>query len=344
MNRERQVLLVVQHVAHHGQASGYQRLAEFLVAEGSASVIAHGFPRRGTWRLAQPFARRAGLAWYGAEAFLTEVWAAGVAAYRNGLLHFLQGESSYRYAARIPGGRRRRLVATFHLPPSVFRDHVGPTRHLERLDALILVARNQLDLLNWLTRRPACHVVAHGVDVDFFRPGPAPVREEHCLFVGQWLRDFSTLRAVVEGVRRKAPRVRFTLVIPAHLAAAWQGQPGVEVRSELDDASLLRCYQQATLLLMPLRDCTANNALLEGMACGLPIVATDVGGIRDYVSEDCARLVPPHDPAAMAEAVLELVQESGVREALARAARARAETFAWPRIAKQVLDVYASLR
>lgn len=67
------VRLVVQRAPHHASASGYDRLAEYLRAEAGASIARHRFPRRGTWRLARPFVRRAGLAWYGVDAFLTEI-------------------------------------------------------------------------------------------------------------------------------------------------------------------------------------------------------------------------------------------------------------------------------
>ncbi len=336
------VTLVVHRPRHHARASGYQCLADALVADQSAVEARHGFPRRGTWRIAQPFVRRSHLAWYGPEAFLVEIWSAA-AAWRGGIVHFLYGENSYRYAAAVPAWRRR-LVATLHLPPAVFGDYVGTTHHLERLDAIVLVASNQLPILDRLRSRPAVHIVPHGVDIEFFVPPPALATRPTCLFVGQWLRDFVTLQEVMRQVHRAMPQARFQLVLPSKLAAAWQGRPGVEVFAELSDPALRLCYQEAALLVMPLQECTANNAILEAMACGLPIVASEVGGICDYVNRDCARLVPAGKPGAMAEAVLDLIQDPAARTAMGQAARTRAETLAWPRVAKEILSVYETLR
>lgn len=343
MRAARRVTLVVRRASHHAGASGYDRLADTLCAEAGASVAAHGFPRRGTDRLSRPFVRRAGLAWYGTDAFLTEIWTACAAAWSGGIVHFLYGENSYRYAAVVPRGRGRRLVATLHLPASVFAEYVHSPRHLERLDAVVLVARSQLDILERWQTKPAAHVIPHGVDVGCFRPPNTAARHENCLFVGRWLRDFACLGAVVDAVHRAAPRVRFTLVLPPELVSEWSGRPGVDARSGVDDAALLRAYQESALLVMPLRDTTANNAVLEAMACGLPVVATDVGGMRDYVDRDCARLVPAGKPEAMAAAVLELMQNPAARKAMGQAARIRAETFAWPRVAEQTLAMYEAL-
>ena len=337
------IRLVVRRAPHHAGASGYDRLAEYLGAEAGASVVRHKFPPRGTWRLARPFARRAGLSWYGTDAFLTEIWAAGAAARSGGIVHFLYGENSYRYAAVVPRGRGRRLVATLHLPPSVFAEYVHSARHLERLDAVVLVARSQLEILERLQSKPAAHVIPHGVDVEYFRPPDTVMRHERCLFVGRWLRDFACLGAVVEAVHRAAPRVRFTLVLPPELMSEWSGRPGVDARSGVDDAALLRAYQESALLVMPLRDTTANNAVLEAMACGLPVIATDVGGMRDYVDRDCARLAPAGNPEAMTAGVLELMQNPAARTAMGQAARSRAEVFAWPRVAKQIVAMYEAL-
>jgi L-malate glycosyltransferase len=65
--------------------------------------------------------------------------------------------------------------------------------------------------------------------------------------------------------------------------------------------------------------------ILEGMAAGLPIVATAVGGTSEIVNTSCGRLVPARSPRALASALEELARDPDARRSLGRAARARVE-------------------
>jgi glycosyltransferase involved in cell wall biosynthesis len=89
-----------------------------------------------------------------------------------------------------------------------------------------------------------------------------------------------------------------------------------------------------------------SNALLEAMACGIPIVATDLIGNREVMGEDgqAGRLVPPGDPAALAEAIETLLASTSLRRVLGTAARAVAEKrFDIQRVVTQYVSLYAAL-
>ncbi|MDQ4130876.1 MAG: glycosyltransferase family 4 protein, partial [Actinomycetota bacterium] len=81
---------------------------------------------------------------------------------------------------------------------------------------------------------------------------------------------------------------------------------------------------------------------VEAMACGLPVVATRVGGAVETVEEGATGyLVEPDDPAALAEAILRLLEDDGLRQAMGAAGRRRAlELFSWGRAAQHLCELY----
>jgi glycosyltransferase involved in cell wall biosynthesis len=84
--------------------------------------------------------------------------------------------------------------------------------------------------------------------------------------------------------------------------------------------------------------------ILEAMAAGLPVVATSVGGTPEVLDDSCGALVPPRQPAALAAAVIKLVEDPERRASLGIAARRRAETrFGLDRMVSEYRTLYDSL-
>ena len=112
------------------------------------------------------------------------------------------------------------------------------------------------------------------------------------------------------------------------------------------DMSVLRIYENgkpaATPHHLPFNWAGASTGLLESMACGLPIVATDVGGVREYVGPDAGMLCPRRDPAALAAAILHVLDCPTRAAAMGAAARRRALGFDYRIVAGQLTDVYAA--
>jgi glycosyltransferase involved in cell wall biosynthesis len=87
-------------------------------------------------------------------------------------------------------------------------------------------------------------------------------------------------------------------------------------------------------------DCVANNSVLEALACGTPVVATDVGDVTDYIDETCAVLSDAGDARGCADALLDLLRSPRQLAQLSAGARARAETFSWLRVVEELRRVY----
>jgi D-inositol-3-phosphate glycosyltransferase len=103
-------------------------------------------------------------------------------------------------------------------------------------------------------------------------------------------------------------------------------------------------YRAADLLVMPSRSESFGLVAAEAQACGLPVVAASVGGIR-YVVDDgwSGVLVDGHDPADFAAAIDRLLADPSERSRLSAGAIEKAESFSWEATADRLLELYSGI-
>lgn len=345
----RLLALYARHI-HHGARSGpYQflrHLPEGIDAEIRGTPLGHTLAgeRAGDFRAwgrllgTVPFGQQ-GNAWL-AEAELLAACAATPA----DIVHAVDGELALWLLPRVPtwlfaGGRRPAMAATFHQPAALL-DRMLNASLLGGLDAVILLCEAQRTAFANHVDPARIHVVPHGIDSGFFTPGPRVAGEGfRLLSVGHWLRDHASAFAALALLRQAGLDARLRLITPNPPPDT---PSGVVVEAGLTDETLRQAYRDADALLLPLQDATANNAILEAMACGRPVISTDVGGVAEMTA-GAARLAPRGDARALAEAVLDLAGDPAAAASLGRSARARAEALDWRHVGAMHAAIYAGL-
>jgi D-inositol-3-phosphate glycosyltransferase len=112
-----------------------------------------------------------------------------------------------------------------------------------------------------------------------------------------------------------------------------------------DQDALIYYYSAAEALIMPSDYESFGMVALEAMACGTPVIASEVGGLAFLVQDGVNGFhVPTREPAALAERIRQILDDPNQQAQISRAARQTAEDYAWTRIADRLLGVFESLR
>jgi glycosyltransferase involved in cell wall biosynthesis len=256
-------------------------------------------------------------------------------------------------------GIAEREFARFNALRSVVRWIPGYTRTYQRADKVLAGSRGTQDLLQRMFSLPS-HVLElfheNGVGSAFFSsPRVALARETvHLLFVGR-LVPYKCADVVIEALHRLAgldgKRIRLTIVgdgperRPLEKLAARLGvSDQVSFAGWVPQRETVRFYRQADIFCFPSVREFGGAVVLEAMACGLPAIVADYGGIAEYVTEDTGFKLPlvSRDQlvADMADRVRRLADDVPLRLAMSAAAVERARQFQWPRKAAELLRIY----
>jgi glycosyltransferase involved in cell wall biosynthesis len=193
-------------------------------------------------------------------------------------------------------------------------------------------------------------VAHHGVETDFFKPlegensGP-----QHLICVGHWLRNIKMFGRLMPRILDHFPNVIFDCVVPAFVrkGPAYElllNHPAVRWHQGLSDEQLRALYQNAAAMLMPMDDSGANNAILEALACGVPVITTDVGGIRSYGGGTVFPLVANNDDDACLALVDRYLSDESYRRETGEACRTYAVSqLDWKVVAAEFANAYRVL-
>lgn len=341
------------YLFHHASLSAYSGMAPLVYALGAEPLyydIAWERLQHHSWRLGH-LLRRTGQWWSGSEWFAPWPWyderrlVKALPKNKPSIAHYVFADFTPPRLIDSIHRKGGRIVATFHVSARRAPRVLGRVRRLEEIDAVTLVSASQRD---WFLERGVAeenlHVFLHGVVTSHFKP--AILRQERdrlrLLLVGKTERDHACAAEIMRNMANH-PVDLLVMTAPDH-HHYYRNVPDVRLLPFADDQALLEQYQQADLLFMPLLDCTANNAVLEAMACGTPVMANRVGGIPEYVDPECNIVMENKSTDDWTDRIIELATDRTALEQRRPGVRAWAERFDWSLMAEPYRELFEELK
>ena len=348
-----QVIFLANQISWFGMHSGYERLPAYVRALG---VGTRSFVPQATF-LHRAAGKAASLVrGHGrgiqSDAFARVQLELALRADKRGLGHLLYGDAHAPFWRDVPTPLLQRSVLPLHQPPSSMAE--SSIRALPAYRYVILLWQGARDWFKSKLPGGTIRFIPHGVDVEFFTPGaPATGSDSptspRVLYSGLHLRNTAMFSRIVLAWHRHRGDLHFDLLVPPQGRTLpglekLRGLPNVTWHAGLPDTALRELYRQARFLLLPMQDSGANTAVVEALACGLPIVTTDVGGIRDYGGGTLFPVVKNDDDAGMMALMEDYLARPSWRDEVGTRCRAFAEKeLAWPTIARRHLDFYREI-
>ena len=206
------------------------------------------------------------------------------------------------------------------------------------------------DLLEYGINPNKITPIGIGVDTNILTP-KYDRQELRILYTGRlvFVKGLITLIKSAQYICHEYPNVLFTILGDGHLRPRLQKmvrqlnlENNFSFLGFIPRSQLIKHYQNDTIYTAPSYYDALPTAILEAMACGMPIVSTNIPAIREAIVDgESGFLVPPREPKFLADSILKLLADKALRRKMGQAARKRVEKqFTWDIVAEKALSVY----
>ncbi len=216
--------------------------------------------------------------------------------------------------------------------PKIYWPRKGRMLALKRsLQMPFLMVANATWIQRWLADYLSLEseLILGGVNRELFHPVPGVRHDERAFTIlcsgdAREHKGTATVVDAVERVRRAHPEV---------VLATYHGRG-------IAQADMAAVYARADLFVDAQWHAGWNNPVIEAMACGTPVVCSDIGGVQDFAfQERTALLAPPRDAGAFAAAIARMIESPELRATLAANALRGVDRFDWDAAVERFLDL-----
>ncbi|MDO8528912.1 MAG: glycosyltransferase family 4 protein [Nanoarchaeota archaeon] len=231
---------------------------------------------------------------------------------------------------------------------------------IKNADALIAVSKNLKEevLQNYPVEEEKIHYIPNGVDLELFKQDTNCQQDKVVLYVGRFSleKGIDIVFKIADKLLKKNKEAKFTMVasdknIPKSLeklsrkfSELLKKYPDrfTWYRETLNRIELSKLYNDSLIYIQPSRYESFGLCILEAMACGKAVIASNKGGIPDVVEN--AGIIIPLNKNLFINNILKLLEDYRLRERYIRRALERSKSFSWNSVASQIFELYQNIK
>lgn len=191
------------------------------------------------------------------------------------------------------------------------------------------------------------YVIYNSVDLNLFKPFSKNKNYLRIGFVGQWTKrkGLHFLLKAWEIIKSQIPQAELWIAGSPFLWARtspvsdaeeiyelmkfYERKGMIKIKGEYPYERMPDFYNSINLLVIPSLEEPFGLTAIEAMACGVPIIASKIGGLKEIINENCGILVPPADSKKLATAIIKLLKDDVLREKLSKGALTHSKNFSY---------------
>ena len=267
-----------------------------------------------------------------------------VLTHRPKIIHFWFADHDYHYASYIAKLTGAKIVGNFFFSIEEFEKRMPSKQHLKKLDLITSSGKEQMEYLSEYVPKEKLAYLPLGVDTHIFKPIEQKLNGDNSqkilLHVGTNRRDFHTLKEVFIRLKRMYPNIRLEMVGGINARELFSDVDDIIFHKFLSDHELVKVYQNATLLILPLIEGGSSQTLNEAMASGLPIVTNQLPNLIDYIAEDAVLLSQVGDIDQMVQHCYQLLTDQTKILVASNRVREHVLQYDYKYVRKKIIKLY----
>jgi len=220
-------------------------------------------------------------------------------------------------------------------------------RMMDSLDGRIAVSKSCIDSLERYFRIPEYEIIPNGVNTEIFRKMNVKREGKVILFIGRF-DPRNNLHLVIQAfisIKKEVPSAKLYIIGYGYGESYYTGLVPESMRRDVIFLGGMNeerpyYYNLADVLCYPVDKASFGITLLEAMACGIPMVLSDITGFRHIVTNGKEALLVKPDVHEIKSAIVKILKDDALRKEMSESCLRKAREYSWESITKRILDYY----